>query len=259
MSASISIASNLSRLAAAAVLASALAGLFAPRFYRLVNPILLPGSYGQDWMSLALLPALIWAIQAAARGSLRGAIVWLGLLTYYLYGYALYAFGPQLTSLYPIYVAIVGLSAFALVIVARSLDTAALHDRLRDRLPALGIIVLFGVIVVSLSPVWIAMLIAAVRDERTSPFTTVHVLDLAFVFPALIAAAAGLWRHRPWAGILAGPLLILTATMMGSLVLSEVIAATRFTPDPLALTTVFSILALAAAFLTHWYLRALAD
>ena len=54
---------------------------------------------------------------------------------------------------------------------------------------------------------------------------------------------------------LAGPLLILSATMMGSLVISEIIAAVRFTPDPLLLSLVFALIALAATLLTGSYLR----
>jgi hypothetical protein len=250
-------ASNLSRGTAVMVLMCATAGLFVPDFYRLVNPILLPGSYGQDWMSLAAAPLLLWAIQAGKRGSRRGLIVWLGLLTYCLYAYALYAFGPQYTTLYPLYLAIVGLSAFALLMVSLSLDIQAFCADLRGHLPTRWIITLFGAIVISLAPAWLAMMIAAVQDGKPSLFATIHVLDLSFVFPTLGVAAVGLWRRRPWSYVLAGPMLVLAATMMGSLVISEGIAAVRFTPDPLPLSVTFSFIALAAALLTRVYLRAL--
>ena len=207
----------LSQDAALVVLICAAAGLVVPDFYGPVNPVLLPGTYGQDWMSLAAVPALVWATRSARRHSLRGLIVWIGLLAYYLYAYALYAFGPQYTALYPLYVAIVGLSAFALVMVSLSLDIDVFDRHLRGRLAARWTIALFVTIVVSLAPVWIAMMIAAIREGTPSLFTTIHVLDLAFVFPAMIVAAVGLWRRRPWSYVLAGPLLILSATMMGSL------------------------------------------
>lgn len=42
-----------------------------------------------------------------------------------------------------------------------------------------------------------------------------------------------------------------------SLVVSEVIAAVRFTPDPLPLSLVFALIALAASSLTAGYLRLL--
>jgi hypothetical protein len=257
MPASISTASNLSSATALAVLLCTLAGLFIPDFYRLVPPVLLPGSYGQDWVSLAAVPVLVWSMRAATRGSPRGLIVWLGLLAYYLYAFALYAFGPQYTALYPLYVAVVGLSAFALVMVSLSLDICAFYSHLRRRLLTRRIAALFGTIVISLAPVWMAMVISAIRDGKPSLFTTVHVLDLAFVFPTLSTGAVGLWQRRPWSYALAGPTLILIATMMGSLVVSEAIAAARFTPDPLPLAVAFSLIALAASLLARHYLRLL--
>jgi hypothetical protein len=47
------VAATASGLLGVPVMASRLAGLVAPGFDRLVHPILLAGSYGQDWMSLA--------------------------------------------------------------------------------------------------------------------------------------------------------------------------------------------------------------
>jgi hypothetical protein len=254
---SLRFAAKASMVLGALVVASTLAGLFVPGFYRLVNPVLLPGSYGQDWMSLAALPALAWAARVATRGSLRGVVVWLGLLAYYLYAYALYAFGPQLTALYPLYVAIVSLSSMALVAISLSPEISVFDGRFHGKLPTRQIIVLFGAIVIFLAPVWVAMMITAIRESKPSLFTTVHVLDLAFVFPTLIVAAVGLLRHRPWSHVLVGPLLVLAATMMGSLVISEIIAAARFTPDPLPLSLVFIIIAMTASLLTRAYLREL--
>jgi hypothetical protein len=117
--------------------------------------------------------------------------------------------------------------------------------------------VLFGAIVMFLAPVWAAMMVTAIQEGKPSVFATVHVLDLAFVFPTFIAASIGLWRHRPWSCVLAGPMLVLAATMMGSLVISEIIAAARFTPDPLPLSLVFVLIAMTASLLTRTYLREL--
>jgi hypothetical protein len=247
----------LSGALAVLVLLCTLTGVLVPNFYRRVPAVLLPGTFGQDWTSLAAVPVLLWATRAGVRGSRRGKIVWAGLLTYYLYGYALYAFGPQLTVLYPLYVLIVGVSAFALIRVSMSLDVPAFASRLRGHIPARRIATLFVGIVVVLAPVWVAMMIATIQTGAPSPFTTIHVLDLAFVFPALLITALGLRRQQPWSYLLAGPLLILSATMMGSLVISEAIAALRFTPDPVPLTIVFGLVALAATLLASAYLRVL--
>lgn len=101
------------------------------------------------------------------------------------------------------------------------------------------------------------MMISAILSGKPSLFTTIHVFDLAFVFPTLLTGAVGLWQRRPWGYVLAGPMLVLAATMMGSLVISEIIAAVRFTPDPFPLALTFSLIALAASLLACSYLRLL--
>ncbi len=255
---SLRIPAVLSTLLGALALTCTLAGLFVHGFYHLVDPVLLPGSYGQDWTSLAGVPTLAWAVRSARQGSLRGLTVWLGLLTYYTYAYALYTFGPQHTPLYPLYVVILSLSVFASVNISLSLDVSAFYAQLHDRLPIHLIILLVGTIVIVLTPVWVTMMIAAIHEGKPSLFSTIHVLDLAFVFPALTLTAAGLWQRRPSSYVWAGVMLVLSATMMVSLVVSEVIAVLQFTPDPLPLSLTFAVMALAASLLTGTYLRNLA-
>ena len=229
MSTLVSTASDLSRGTAVMVMMCATAGLFVPDFYRLVNPILLPGSYGAriGCRSPRRHRRCCGRSKPVSADHGAGLIVWLGLLT------------------------------LLLVWSASRWTSRRSAPDLRGHLPTRWIITLFGAIVISLAPVWLAMMIAAIQDGNPSLFATIHVLDLAFVFPTLVVAAVGLWQRRPWSYVLAGPMLVLATTMMGSLVVSEVIAAVRFTPDPLPLAVTFCLIALAAVLLTRVYLRAL--
>jgi hypothetical protein len=124
-------------------------------------------------------------------------------------------------------------------------------------MPTSWIAALFIGIVIALGPVWAAMAVAAMHKGTPSLFTTIHVLDLAFVFPALVTTAIGLRRHRAWSYVLAGPLLVLCSTMMGSLVVAEVIAAIWFTPDSWPLGVAFAVIAASSTSLACAYLRAL--
>lgn len=241
------------------VLISTVAGLAIPDFYHFADPGLRPGCYSQDWIALAALPVLAWAIRAALRGSLRGITLWSGLLGYYIYGYLVYSFAPLYTLLYPLYLAIAGLAVFATVMVLRHLDVAALGERLRPHLPARLVVLLFGATVLFLAPVWCLQMVEAIGQGKASPFTAIHVLDLGFVFPALTAVAVGLWKRRPWGYALAGPLLVLSVTMTFSLVVGEVLAFLRAAPDPLPLTITFSVIALASGLLTRSYLHELRE
>lgn len=90
-------------------------GLFVPGFYRDVD-FPLPQLYGQDLLTLIIAaPALTGALYYAHSGSLRGYIVWLGIIGYLLYTYASYAFLTAFNELYLIYVALLGLTLFTLI------------------------------------------------------------------------------------------------------------------------------------------------
>jgi hypothetical protein len=248
---------RLTALLAVLVATCATAGVAVSRFYRHVPPILLPGTYGQDWTSMAILAALAWAVHAARRGAAGGLVVWAGLLGYYAYGYALYAFGPQYTALHPFYAAILGLASFSLILLGPHLRRVVPTGILRRRLPVGPIVALFAGIVLLLAPVWLAMMFAAIRDAAPSPFSAVHTLDLAFVFPAMILAAIGLSKRRAWGYVLAGPLLVLTTAMMASLVVSELIAVGQAVADLPYLSLAFASIGGVAMVLTRRYLQPL--
>ena len=79
--------------------------------------LLIPGEYrdaewvktawfGNDWVTLivAVLFLLIGFV-GSARGSVRGLLLWLGIIGYAAYNYAFYLFGAALNSFFLLYVA----------------------------------------------------------------------------------------------------------------------------------------------------------
>ena len=99
-----------------------------------------------------------------------------------------------------------------------------------------------------LAPVWLILMAGGIRDGQMQEDTAnVFVLDLGFIFPTMITAIVGLVRRRAWAWPLAGSLVILTAAMLGSLVVADGIAAfSDVTADPVPLVIVFAALAAVA-------------
>ena len=241
--------------ATALVVVSAAPALLSRDFYRLTDPVLLPGSYGQDLVSLLAAPVLVLAVRAAARGSRRGLTIWLGLLLYYAYGYLLYSFGPHYSLAYPLYPAIVSLTVFAGVLLGLKLNVHVFAVEPRSRFTRPATIALFAGIVALLTPIWLAMMLSSLIKGKPSPFTGVFVLDLAFVFPTLVIAAIGLWLRAPWSLALSGPLLIKTAALMSGLVVSEVVAFRMSAPDPWPLALIFAVLAISAGMLAQTYVK----
>jgi hypothetical protein len=60
---------------------------------------------GNDWVTLLLaVPLMRMSLIFISKGSLRGLLIWYGLLGYALYNYAYYLFGADLNAFFPIYV-----------------------------------------------------------------------------------------------------------------------------------------------------------
>ncbi len=70
---------------------------------------------GQDIANLfVVVPATLIAMHFAFRGSIRATLVWLGLLIYTAYSFIVYAFFIHFGLWFLVYVAVLGLSVFAL-------------------------------------------------------------------------------------------------------------------------------------------------
>lgn len=176
---------------------------------------------GQDAVNLAVYPVLLLLARAAARGSLGAYLVWLGVLAYTAYSYVIYAgfthFGPW----FLVYVAILGLSGYALIGGLAVLDPTRVRGAFGDRAPARpagGVLVAFGGLYALL---WLSEILpAAISGETPEPVdlvglptNPVWVLDLAFVLPAMVAAGLLLWRRRALGYVLAPPLLTFGVAM----------------------------------------------
>jgi hypothetical protein len=89
--------------------AATLYGLFSDRAYRLDRTVHLE-SMAQGVLTLLVVPLLIWAGRRSSAGSLRGHLVWLGLLGYVAYTYLIYAFGVPHNSAFLLYLTALTLS-----------------------------------------------------------------------------------------------------------------------------------------------------
>src|SRR5579864_6582419 len=70
---------------------------------------------GQDTVNLVAVVVLFIAAYFVNKGSVKAFLVWSGVLLYLLYAYIIYAFDVHFNGLFLVYVAIVGLSFYALV------------------------------------------------------------------------------------------------------------------------------------------------
>ena len=161
---------------------------------------------------LAGVPALACSMGLAARGSAAAVLTWLGSAGYLLYNSLMFVFATPANRLFPVYLAMLALSAWAAGAVLRQADVAELGTLFSPRTPVRGIAVYMWATVTLNATAWLARIIPAVVRGGTPGYlrgtgltvNVVYVQDLALWLPLLAVAAAWLWRRRPGGYLLAG-------------------------------------------------------
>ncbi|MGH8945005.1 MAG: hypothetical protein ACRDVL_02515 [Acidimicrobiia bacterium] len=177
---------------------------------------------GQDVANLIAYPALLLLALAAGRGSLRAYLAWTGVLAYSVYAYAIYAFSVHFGPLFLVYVAVFGLSIYALVGGLASIDPERVKESFTSRTPlrtASTVLIAIGAVFYLL---WLSEVIPATLGNATPqslveaglPTNPVHVLDMAVLLPATMLAGVLLTKRREWGYCLA-PLLLGSLALLG--------------------------------------------
>ncbi|TFC06265.1 hypothetical protein [Cryobacterium mannosilyticum] len=198
----------LSIAAGVLAVAGSVVGLGVGGFYANLTPAFLPQALAQDVANLALAaPALLVCAILALRGSLRARLVWLGVLAFTVYNYVIYTFSIPFGPLFPVWVAVLGLSLFSLIGGIASTDAGAAAARFGSRPAAvvtgwslIVVGVLFGLLWLSED---VPALVAGTTPQSVLdlgiPTNPVHILDLAFFLPAVVGTGILLLRRREMA------------------------------------------------------------
>jgi hypothetical protein len=170
----------------------------------------------------------------AARGSLRAYLGWTGCLAFTAYNYAIYAFSVRFGPLFLVWVAVLGLSVFALVGGLATLQAATVRTRFAARAMPLAAWFLIAV-AVSFALLWLSEIVPdllAGGPSRSAtmwevPTNPVHVLDLALFLPAVVTSGVMLLRRHPFGyATVVGQLVLLGLTCLPILV-TPFVAASR--------------------------------
>jgi hypothetical protein len=225
---------------------------------------------GNDAVTLMLgIPLLIVSTLLYRRGSLRGGLLLMGTLVYFLYLYASYGLGTAFNRLFLVYIALFSASLFAFVLIFTSLDRQVLAARFTSGLPRRGVaIFMFASGLVTLV-VWLQPLLGALLRDAPPPllgsYTTniTDVLDLGIITPATFIAGGLILRRDPLGYLVACALLVLEimlAPMITAQTVSQLLAGVTFTTGAIMGPIAgFMVLALAAIWVLVTLLRALSD
>lgn len=191
----------LSWLVVALMVAASLGGLFIEGLYP-------DGAWarealrGGDLATLVLAaPLLLASLILSARGSRRAQVLWVAMLGYSIYNYAYYAFGAEFNDVFPLHIALLSISIFALALLAPRLEIRAIAARLRAGAAARwigGFLVLVGL---AQGGLWVFLLLRFVAtgellaDIPVEGQHLVFALDLALLVPTLVLAGVLLFRR----------------------------------------------------------------
>jgi hypothetical protein len=168
---------------------------------------------GNDSVTLFLAtPILVAALVLSSRGSLKAQLVWMGMLDYMLYNYAFYLFGAAFNWFFLIYVALVGLSIFALIFGLANLDVGRIGQQFRERTPVKLIGGYFLFVAFGLCVVYFTQSILFITTGEVPAIVTrsghitnvVFALDLTLLIPWFVLGAIWLMKRNPWGYVIAG-------------------------------------------------------
>jgi hypothetical protein len=251
---------------AAAVLSAvgALVGLVASeRAYGEETTALRDAATAQDLVGLVVVAPLVLGLAyAGSRGSLRSWLCLLGCLSFTAYNYAIYAFSVRFGPLFLVWVAVLGLSLFALIGGLTSLSPRLLADRFAGATvrPAGWFLV---VVAVFFALLWLREIVPDLIAGRPStsaadwrvPTNPVHVLDLAFFLPSVVLSGVLLLR-RHWFGYAtaAGQLVFLALTALPAM-LTPVVAHSRGRPAEWSVLVPLGVIVVLAVGVLWQFLR----
>jgi hypothetical protein len=192
------------------------------------------GNKGTDVVTLVVgIPILLVAWLLYRRRSLRGALLLLGALPWFLYIGASYALGVvAYNDLFLAYVALFSVSLFAFVLVFRSLEVGSRFSEFAVLLPRRGPAVFMFVSGAVTFGVWmiepVTSLFGGDPPERLDTYTTLFTtaVDIAVIVPAAVVAGVLILRRRAVGYLIALSLLVLEA-MLAPLIVAQTISQVR--------------------------------
>lgn len=238
-------------------------GIFINGLYR-DTPSLVAQAIGQDAITLlVVLPTLVIGAFLASRGSQRAWLIWLGVLTYIVYTYASYAFGIRFNPLFLIYVALLGCSTYALIGGLVTTDWVGIKERFTAKTPVKAVSIYLGVFAALFYLLWLSEAVPASIAGETpqsvidagTPTNLVHVLDMAWMLPALGITAVSLWRKQPLGHTLAGALLICLVLLISAILSMVVTMGRAGQPAVIPQVVIFGVLFASSIGMMIWYLK----
>jgi len=239
-------------------------GLAVPSIYAALTPAFLPQALAQDVADLAIAaPALLLTAVLALRGSLRAYLLWLGVVTFTVYNYVIYAFSIPFGPLFLLWVAVLGMSIYALIGGVAMVRHEVIQARFVNRRRAQVVGAVLVVVAVLFAFLWLsedlpALLAGAAPKsvvEMGVPTNPVHVLDFAFFLPAGVLSGVLLLKRVPLAYTLSPAFVVFLILTGTPILLTPVVQAGRGEVASWGVVVPIGTLTLVLVALLVWFMK----
>ena len=246
------------------VLTTSIAGLADASVYAEETENWALQAQGQDWGNLLAVVVLVVAALRHRRGSQRAGLVWLGTVLYLIYAFVVYAFALHLNHLFLVYVAVLGVSAWALIFTVNGIrHPAPRYPQGHARALAAWLIIAIGVMFAGL---WLSELVPALLtgtvpaslEEAGLWVNPIHVIDLSMVLPAFVIAGIGALQNREHGLFWLAPWLVFSVLMGSSIVAAMILLMTADAADTVPATVMVCVVLAASLIAVRGYLKPLA-
>jgi hypothetical protein len=173
---------------------------------------------GTDVITLVLsIPLLIIAFVLYHRNLLRGGLLLLSAIPYFIYIGASMTFSAAFNSAFLLYVALLSVSLYTFLTVLSAIDSSVLSRHVLPGFPHRGLAIFLFISGIGTFLVWLSELVGPLLTGSTpanlGPYTTMftHGFDSAIITPALLITGVFLLQRRPAGYLFAAPLLVFCA------------------------------------------------
>lgn len=205
-----------------------ISGLFWKGLYNNDTIAIIAQMKGQDLITLIIcVPLLLISCYLITKDSLRGFLMWMGTIFYFLYTYASMSFLASYNTLFLVYVSIFSLSLYTFLYGLFTLNLKKIKKSFSP-----GVIIkiagIFTIIMaVMLGFMWLSMIIesilSGVPPTALESYTTlvIQVLDLGVLIPIAIFSGVLILKGRAW-GYALMSILLVKVSLIGMAILSMI-------------------------------------
>ena len=205
-----------------------LSGLFWKGLYSQETVSMGAQAMGQDLVTLLVaIPLLLLSVYLIHKKSLKGQMIWMGSIFYFLYTYASLAFLATYNQLFLVYVALLSLSLYTFIYGLMSLDASNLKNSMIPGKTTTVAAIFTILMAFMLAFMWLSLIIGSLISGSApavlETYTTlvIQALDLAVLIPAAIIAGLLLLKGRAWGYVLMS-ILIVKISLMGTAIMSMI-------------------------------------